>query len=67
MKWVKIEDGCEMPEQLETVLIFKECGYFGLCDYRNNDFHPIDENGSVCLSERDDDATHWARVELPEE
>lgn len=68
MKWVKIEDGCEMPEEDEAVIAIKkdgndrdwyECGFFdGKFVWLATDFTRSD--GVIY-------ATHWARVELPED
>lgn len=64
MKWVKIEDGCEMPEEGEVILVVEEEGgdlnWFE-CEYRNGKFKWTGLGYAEIL------ATHWARVELPEE
>lgn len=65
MNWVKIEPGCEMPEQEEYVLIAHRNGFIdslfdsGVFRYwRNGDEFP-DGDGFA------QGYTHWARVELP--
>lgn len=67
MKWVKIEDGCEMPGYGEVVVICDDEGEWVQACYRERQFHPIDEDGYVTMWRSCEGATHWARVELPEE
>lgn len=68
MKWIKVEEGCEMPGEGDVVLAVEEVGgdrdWFE-CEYRNGKFKwtGMDEAfsaGEVC-------AIYWARVEMPEE
>lgn len=64
MKWVKIEDGCEMPDYGEVVLAVEEDGgdrnWFE-CEYWDGKFK------WTGIGDAEIRATHWARVELPEE
>lgn len=67
MKWIKIEEGGEMPEQDEYVLIGYIHGFIdsvfenGVFRYwRNGDEYP-DGDGFAS------GYTHWTRVELPGE
>lgn len=66
MKWVKIEDGCEMPWPWEYIVVIAH-------SYGSTDWHEsIFAEGGEFLSTFDrgcmtDHVTHWARVELPED
>ncbi len=64
MKWVKIEDGCEMPCINEQVAIA------GMVGYKTWAVDGVYEGDGRFYSDHDctaHEATHWARVELPEE
>lgn len=62
MKWIKIEEGCEMPIVYESVAASRGDSWFE--SY-------IDSNGQWqrdgCEDMKITGITHWARVELPEE
>lgn len=64
MDWVKIEPGCEMPDDLEGVLISDGEDWKESC-YAADRFHPVDSDGYVGMSDSFECVTHWARVELP--
>ena len=62
MKWVKIEDGCEIPKRYETVaVVTRNASHWSRVIYLGDDrFVHVDYPLPVI-------PTHWARVELPEE
>lgn len=66
MKWVKIEDGCEMPWPWEYVAVIAK--FYGSRDWHESVFT---EGGKFLSTFNDinitDLVTHWQRVELPEE
>ncbi len=62
MKWVKIEDGCEMPRFYESVAISN--GYAWQEGWLENSGEWYSAHNNMTPVER---VTHWARVELPEE
>ena len=65
MKWVKIDDGCEMPSFNEEVLIFGKWGWQAVeyCPQSNGTLFIAESGESIPVGY----ATRWARVELPEE
>lgn len=73
MKWVKIEDGCEMPENWKPVLVCCTCNsnsqarYFCTATPVDGEFTPHDEQVEFGNGDWQETPTHWARVELPEE
>lgn len=67
MKWVKIEDGCEMPENGEVVLLCDDEGDWCQACRTAGAFMALDEDRYTVFGMIIDGATHWARVELPEE
>lgn len=67
MKWVKIEDGCEMPEDMEIVICYGGNGEWQSLAYNGGKWYPVDEDLYACMSDEVIGVTHWAGVELPEE
>lgn len=68
MKWVKIEDGCEMPEHCEIVVVTgTNDESWWPASHILGAFHPVDEDMYACMYDELRGVTHWARVELPEE
>lgn len=64
MKWIKIEEGCDMPNLNEIVAIAKiDIGapWWDHAKYAGADV--FCQGDDFCMS----GMTHWARVELPEE
>lgn len=62
MKWIKIEDGCEMPKTYEIVAVSGSGLWFeAFLDTSGN----WNSEGRPKFNRRI--PTHWARVELPEE
>lgn len=64
MDWVRIEPGCEMPEDGEIVLI-SDIDDWVIAIHSFGKFYPVDEYGYACMSDTLDGAKHWARPELP--
>lgn len=64
MDWVKIEEGCELPEIGEIVIIADHDSWTQ-ASWCGSSFHPVDEHDYVCMSDNLDGATHWARVDMP--
>ena len=64
MKWIKIEEGCEMPELSELVAVAKVDLHYKWWDQAVYD-------GGIKFYQGEgfdrSDLTHWARVDLPEE
>lgn len=65
INWVKIEDGCEMPADGEYVLAVNEHSSWYECEYIRGKF--IWQGADFKRHDGSINATHWARVELPEE
>ena len=66
MKWVRIEDGCEMPEDMEIVIACNGDGEWQSLVYSCGKWHPVEEDLYAGMSDEAVGVTHWARVELPE-
>lgn len=64
MNWVKIEPGCEMPEDCEIVLISDGEDWTQAC-HSFGKFYPVDSEGYMGISDEIGGVSHWARVELP--
>ena len=73
MKWIKIEEGCEMPDDWNLVLVCcrsnSEEGNRYVCTATAIDggFMPHDEQIQFGKNGWQETPTHWTRVELPEE
>lgn len=70
MKWVKIEDGCEMPADGDAGLIvvvdFTSNKETHLAWYEGGQFE-LGGDLDMAVWVQGGKITHWARVELPEE
>ncbi|RZA28894.1 MAG: hypothetical protein EOP02_06085 [Proteobacteria bacterium] len=58
MEWIKIEPGCEMPAEEETVLTLDSKRFWSEAVHRCARFY-WDEVHEI------EGVTHWMRVELP--
>ncbi|MFB9112109.1 hypothetical protein QSH39_014630 [Xanthomonas arboricola pv. corylina] len=58
MEWIKIEPGCEMPAEGETVLTFNSYRQWSEGEHSCARFY-VDAGLEI------EGVTHWMRVELP--
>lgn len=68
MNWIKITEGCEMPQANEIVVAIEVIAgakdWFE-CEHRGGKF--IWTGHDAAYGDGEVRATHWARVEMPEE
>lgn len=71
MNLVKIEPGCEMPENWNPVIVCYTCNsdnqtrYFCTATPIDGEFTPDNEQIQFGQGSWQETPTHWARVELP--
>ncbi len=68
MNWIKIKDGCEMPNVSQEVIVLTESQLFGH-KYKTLYLASIDEGGDwieTTDSQGIGVVTHWAKVDLPD-